>query len=158
MYFIILFYHFFSLSGKNNTHPLKNNDEISLSLKKHKGKEFICILTSTFHDKSVIKPSSRIRPTFSGKESVTSSALLHQSGTTAMQNHSYKNAAVEKKNHLKFIFAGLVVPPFFVSMTTDLMLGRQFSLTLAGCLNWSCASAEPINYDNINFCMADESV
>ena len=76
-----------------------------------------------------------IRPTFSGKESVTSSALLHQSGTTAMQNHSYKNAAVEKKNHLKFIFAGLVVPPFFVSMTTDLMLGRQFSLTLAGCLN-----------------------
>ena len=87
MYFIILFYHFFSLSGKNNTHPLKNNDEISLSLKKHKGKEFICILTSTFHHKSAIKPSSRIRPTFSWKESLTSSALelLHHSGTTSMQ-------------------------------------------------------------------------
>ena len=135
MYFIILFYHFFSLSGKNNTHPLKNNDEISLSLKKHKGKEFICIVTSTFHDKSVIKPSSRIRPTFSGKESVTSSALLHHSGTTAMQNHSYKNAAVEKKIIGNLFLQDLLSLHFFVSMTTDLMLGRQFSLTLAGCLN-----------------------
>ena len=112
MYFIILFYHFFSLSGKNNTHPLKNNDEISLSLKKHKGKEFICILTSTFHDKSVIKPSSRIRPTFSGKESVTSSALLHQSGTTAMQNHSTKMPLLKKKS-FEIYFCRTCCPSIF---------------------------------------------
>ena len=35
------FFLIFSL-GKNNTQPLNNNDEISLSLKKHKGTSKIC--------------------------------------------------------------------------------------------------------------------
>jgi len=34
-----LYISIFTFLGRNNTHPLNNNDEISLSLKKHKGKE-----------------------------------------------------------------------------------------------------------------------
>ena len=36
---VSLFYFIFNILGRNNTHPVKNNDEISLSLKKHKGRE-----------------------------------------------------------------------------------------------------------------------
>ena len=39
-FFLYEIFILFAILGKNNTHPLNNNDEISLSLKKHKGKEF----------------------------------------------------------------------------------------------------------------------
>lgn len=48
-------------------------------------------------------------------------------------NHCYKNAAVELKS-LEIYFCRACDPSIFlVSMTTDLMLHRQLSLTLAGC-------------------------
>ena len=40
-HFVVVFFLIYTL-GKNNTQPLNNNDEISLSLKKHKGTSKIC--------------------------------------------------------------------------------------------------------------------
>lgn len=104
MYFIIFFYHFFSLSGKNNTHPLKNNDEISLSLKKHKGKEFICILTSTFlSNKAHLFVERKC-------DKLCLATPLWYNGHA---NHSYENAAVELKS-LEIYFCRACGPSIFL--------------------------------------------
>lgn len=40
-HFVVVVFLIYTL-GKNNTQPLNNNDEISLSLKKHKGTSKVC--------------------------------------------------------------------------------------------------------------------